>query len=256
MYLTKTISTFLVSASAATSALGELTPVPRRADGGMLASGGAKAIHDMTREEKIQKRADDCLAAIQNQKLRAREDKTVNTDDWKSGKDQDTLTTNGLATCYGVVITGSYQGDNSGDDRFMCHGLEGKRDPAESMFDAVEAARDEGLGNLSRRSGSNRSNQSPLLRERTSMPFLSTPTRAEHDWYVEWITDAAGAAPEEKSHNYKESWGIKVNSYKVRIKNLVLDPLVPLSLLAVGSTTSNTKRLLETMWKWKSTTYR
>ncbi|KAF2962786.1 hypothetical protein GQX73_g10781 [Xylaria multiplex] len=217
MYFTKTISTFLVGALAATSALGELTPVPRRTDGGMFAREGAKAVRDMTREEKIQKRADDCLAAIQNQKLRTREDKTIITDDWNFGKDQDTLTTNGLATCYGVVITGSYEGDNSGNDRFMCHGLEGKRDPAESMFDAVEAARENGLGNLY-----------ALLVYPDPSSFTEddgwtdedrADIQAEHDWYVEWTTDAAGVAPEEKSHNYKESWGMKVNSYKVRIKD-------------------------------------
>ncbi|TGJ81607.1 hypothetical protein E0Z10_g7151 [Xylaria hypoxylon] len=213
MYFTKSISAFIVGALMATSAVGELTQVPRRADGGMLAREEAKPIRSLTREEKMQKRADDCLSAIQNKRLRARADKNINVDAWDHGKDQDTLTTTGLATCYGVAITGSYEGDNSGDDRFLSHTLEGERGPAEALFDAVEAARGNGLGNIY-----------ALLVYPDPSSFTDengwtdedrTDIQAEHDWYVMWIADATGGvAPEEKSHSYMESWGIKVNSFK------------------------------------------
>ncbi|GAW19202.1 hypothetical protein ANO14919_086860 [Xylariales sp. No.14919] len=213
MYFTKSFCTFIVSALMATSAVGELTQVPRRAAAGVVTREEANAIRSMTREQKMQKRADDCLSAIENQKLRAREDKTIGIDDWNSGKGQDTLKTTGLATCYGVVITGSYEGDNDGDDRYMSHALEAERGPAEELFDAVEGARDNGLGNLW-----------ALLVFPDPKSFTDDDgwtdddrkdIQAEHDWYIEWITDATGGvAPEEKSHDYKESWGIKVNSGK------------------------------------------
>ncbi|KAH8163445.1 hypothetical protein CIB48_g4812 [Xylaria polymorpha] len=214
MYFTKNISTFLIGALLATSAVGELTQVPRRVDDALVARAGAdNSIREAAYLERVQKRGDDCLQAIKKRRLLARENKDIGTGEWNSGKGQDALTTVGLATCYGVAITGSYEGGTTGDDRFLSHALEGERDPAEKMFDAVEAARNNGLGNLY-----------ALLVYPEASSFTNDDdwtdedrkdVQDEHDWYVEWITDATGGvAPEEKGHNYKESWGIKVNSFK------------------------------------------
>ncbi|KAJ8132952.1 hypothetical protein O1611_g666 [Lasiodiplodia mahajangana] len=213
MYFTKSISTFVIGALLATSAVGELTKVPRGANVDIAAREQANAIRALTPEERIQKRADDCLSAIKKRRLLARDNKNVGVDDWASGKGQDQLTTSGLATCYGVAITGSYEGDNSGDDRFLSHALEGERGPAESLFDAVEEAIKKGLGNIY-----------ALLVYPDPTSFTDadgwtdedrSDIQAEHDWYVMWISDATGGvAPEEKSHSYKESWGIKINSFK------------------------------------------
>ncbi|KAI1123211.1 hypothetical protein F5Y10DRAFT_286389 [Nemania abortiva] len=213
MYFTKSISTFIVGALLATSAVGELTKVPRGANGNAIAREETNAIRALTPEERIQKRADDCLSAIKKRRLLARENKNVDVDAWASGKGQDMLTTTGLATCYGVAITGSYEGDNDGDDRFLSHTLEGERGPAESLFDAVEEAIKNGLGNIY-----------ALLVYPDPNSFTDqdgwtdedrNDIAAERNWYVMWISDATGGvAPEEKSHDYKESWGIKINSFK------------------------------------------
>ncbi|KAI1752883.1 hypothetical protein F4782DRAFT_546186 [Xylaria castorea] len=205
MYFTKNITTLLLGALLATSAVGELTQVPRHA-------GVDTSIHETTYPERVQKRGDDCLKAIRRRRLLARTSKTVDVDAWDHGKDQDTLTTTGLATCYGVAITGSYDGGKTGDDRWLSHGLEGEHDPASEMFDAVEEARKNGLKNLyallvypAASSFTNEDDWTDEDRE---------DVQTEHDWYVQWITDATGVAPEEKGHDYKESWGIKINSFK------------------------------------------
>ncbi|KAJ8121380.1 hypothetical protein ONZ43_g2150 [Nemania bipapillata] len=213
MHFTKGISTFIVSVLLATSAVGELIQVPRAANADIVAREAANVIRSATPEERVQKRADACLSAIKKRRVLARANKDVDVDDWASGRNQDTLTTTGLATCYGVAITGSYGGGKTGDDRFLSHTLEGERDPASTMFDTVEAARANGLGNLY-----------ALLVYPDPSSFTNddgwtdedrSDVQAEYDWYVTWITDATGGvAPEEKSHDYKESWGIKINSYK------------------------------------------
>ncbi|KAI0481408.1 hypothetical protein F4859DRAFT_512553 [Xylaria cf. heliscus] len=214
MYFTKKISTLLVGALLATSAVGELVQVPRHVDNGMVARAEAdNAIREAADLEALRKRGDACLSAIKKRRLLGRANKNVNVDDWESGKGQDTLTTTGLATCYGVAITGSYEGDNSGDDRFLAHGLEAEHDTPSAMFDAVEEARNKGLKNLY-----------ALLVFPDSASFKDEDdwtdedrkdVKTEHDWYVEWITDATGGvAPEEKGHDYKESWGIKINAFK------------------------------------------
>ncbi|KAI8952812.1 hypothetical protein F4801DRAFT_599276 [Xylaria longipes] len=211
MYFTKNISTFLVSALLATSAVGELTQVRRADDGGVARAEADNAIREATYQE-VRKRGDDCLSAIKRRRaLSARASKFVDVNAWAHGRGTDTLTTNGLATCYGVAITGNYDGGHSGYDRWLVHALEAERDPAEKMFDEVEAARNHGLNNLY---------ALLVYPEPSSFGHGFTDEdrediKAEHDWYVEWITDATGGvAPEEKGHHYEESWGMKIGSGK------------------------------------------
>lgn len=111
-----------------------------------------------------------------------------------------------------MAVTGSYEGDNPGDDRFLLHGVEAEHDKPEEFLDAVEAARKNGLKNIY-----------ALLVYPDPASFTDADdwtdqdrkdVQAEHDWYVKWVTDAAGVAPEEKSHSYKEAWGIKINAFK------------------------------------------
>ncbi|KAI1195949.1 hypothetical protein F5X97DRAFT_345223 [Nemania serpens] len=215
MYFTRKISTLIVGALLATSAVGELIQVPQGTSSDVVARVEVGAIRDLTSEEKIKKRADSCLSAIRQRRLLRRAPKNINIGiaDWNSGQGQDTLKTTGLATCYGVAITGSYTSGGRGADRFLCHALEAERDPAEEMFDAVETARSNGLGGLY-----------ALLVYPDSASFTDgdgwtdedrNDIQAEHDWYIEWITDATGGvAPEEKGHDYRESWGISISSNK------------------------------------------
>ncbi|KAI1179953.1 hypothetical protein F4777DRAFT_598930 [Nemania sp. FL0916] len=213
MHFAKNISSFIVGALLATSAVGELTRVPRGASGASAARGEANAVRGLSSIEQLQKRADACTDAIKRRRsLKVRASKTVGVDDSASGKGSDILSTNSLASCYGVAITGSYEGDNDGDDRWLSHALEAERDPAEKIFDGVESARDNGLKNLYALLVY--PDPSSFTNEDDFDDEARKDVQAEHDWYVEWIADATGVKPEEKGHSWKEPWGIKINSNK------------------------------------------
>ncbi|KAI3325829.1 hypothetical protein HD806DRAFT_533492 [Xylariaceae sp. AK1471] len=219
MYFAKSLSTFVVGALLATSALGDTLQVPRRAAAKIVAREEANAIRSVSTEEALRKRADECLSHIKARRLQARAAKSVATGEYDVGTDSDTIETAGLATCFGVAVTGHWSEGTSGEfDRTLSHTY---ADSAKTP-DVLEAFKDllDDVAEVKKQG---------LVIDRVVMvagdPASYTTARGwtdediqtyaeEYGNYVAAITHYIGAGPDEKKHDYMEVWRLKINSDK------------------------------------------
>ena len=126
----------------------------------------------------MRKRADQCLSDMKKKReLAARTDKPIGIGQDAYGKDSDTINTAGLATCFGIAVTGTWSEGTSGDfDRAMSHTYAYKLEDG-------------------------------WTQEEIDMYVQ------EYAAYVEAITGLIGA-PEEKKHHYDEVWQLSIKSDK------------------------------------------
>jgi hypothetical protein len=135
------------------------------------------------------------------------------------GTGDDTIETAGLATCFGVAVVGHWSEGTSGEfDRTLSHTY---ADSAENP-DVIEAFSDL-LNDVAE------VKKQGLVIDRAVMvagdPASYTTDRGwtdediqtyaeEYGNYVAAITHFTGVAPDEKKHDYMESWRLKINSDK------------------------------------------
>ncbi|RYC59632.1 hypothetical protein CHU98_g6574 [Xylaria longipes] len=220
MYFAKSLSTFVVGALLATSTLGDTIQLPRRAAANVAAREEFNAIRGMTKEEKMRKRADECLDHIKTRRqVYARAAKSIGIGEYDVGTGDDSIETSGLASCFGVAVTGHWSDGTSGEfDRTMSHTY---ADSAETP-DVIEAFKDllQDVAEVK---------QQGLMIDRCVMvaadPASYTEDKGwtkeeidayneEYGNYVNAITQVVGVAPEEKKHDYAEAWTLKINSDK------------------------------------------
>ncbi|KAI8630373.1 hypothetical protein F5Y19DRAFT_484242 [Xylariaceae sp. FL1651] len=219
MYFAKNLSTFVVGALLAASTLGGSLQVPRRAAANVVAR-EAHAIQGMTTEEAVRKRADECLSHIHaRRKLRARTAKTVSIGEYDVGTGDDTIETAGLATCFGVAVTGHWSEGTSGEfDRALSHTYADSAQtpdvlvPLRDMLEEVAEVKNQGL--VIDRVVMVAGDPSSYTEDRGWTPEDIEEYETEYGNYIAAIVHYTGAAPEEKKHDYMESWRLKINSDK------------------------------------------
>ncbi|KAI0456404.1 hypothetical protein F5B21DRAFT_467637 [Xylaria acuta] len=220
MYFAKSLSTFVVGALLATSALGDTIQLPRRAAANVVAREEANAIRGMTKAEILRKREDECLSHIRaRRQLYARTAKSVATGEYDVGTGDDSIETGGLATCFGVAVTGHYSDGTSGEfDRTLSHTyadsaktpevLEAFRD----LLQDVSEVKEEGL--QIDRCVMVAADPASYTEDRGWTKEDIEAYNEEYGNYVAAITQFVGVAPEEKKHDYEEVWKLKINSDK------------------------------------------
>ncbi|KAI1361308.1 hypothetical protein F5Y08DRAFT_23455 [Xylaria arbuscula] len=214
MYFAKSLSSFVVSALLATTALGSAIPVPRQPAVDIAARDEIKAARDESIADMIRKRADQCLSEMK----RRRTAMDVSIGQVKFGINDDTIDTVGLATCFGIAVVGTWADGTSGEfDRAMSHTYADYADDNtvieafQELVQTVVTAKDGGLSI-----------------ERVVMVAPDPASYNDGQWsqeeidqyneeyaaYVGTITQNFGVAPEEKTHDYKESWRLSIKSDK------------------------------------------
>ncbi|TRX88892.1 hypothetical protein FHL15_010235 [Xylaria flabelliformis] len=170
-----------------------------RAAAEIVAREEANAVQGLPKAEVLRKRADECLSHIKaRRELYARTAKTVATGEYDVGTGDDSITTAGLATCFGVAVTGHWSEGTSGEfDRTLSHTY---ADSAKTP-EVLEAFGDL-LQDVSEVKGSGWTKED------------IDAYNEEYGNYVAAITQTVGVAPEEKKHDYEEVWRLKINSDK------------------------------------------
>ncbi|KAI1119934.1 hypothetical protein F5Y10DRAFT_283680 [Nemania abortiva] len=195
MYFAKSISTFLVGALLATSALGDLQ-APRRA-----------AEDIVKREQKLErarKRQASCMEASKRALLDTRDNILVPPENWASGSGRDELVTVALATCYGIAVVGN---GGTGDDRFMSHSLSREETPTVSLLNAVVAAKNNGLSQIRAVFVYPDPNSFDTEEEREDV-------QEEIEAYMTALDQVVGTGYTKVPHNHMDYYGIKIASNK------------------------------------------
>ncbi|KAI1263987.1 hypothetical protein F5Y18DRAFT_418020 [Xylariaceae sp. FL1019] len=215
------LSSVFVGALFATSALGEALQVPRRAAENLVArEDAANAIRSMTTEEKIRKRADECLDHISaRRRLKARVYKPVNIGEYDVGTGDDEIETTGLASCFGVAITGTWAEGTSGEfDRGLSHTYpDSATSPGveESFIYLMEEFQEViGQGLHIDRVVMVAADPAAYTEDRGWTEEDIEAYKTEYAGYVAAITQYIGTSPEEKKHDYTDVWKLKINSDK------------------------------------------
>lgn len=178
-----------------------------------------KAVRDETVANRMRKRADQCLSDIKKKReLAARTDKPIGIGQDAYGKDSDTINTAGLATCFGIAVTGTWSEGTSGDfDRAMSHTYaDAAKNPEvieafERLVTAVSQAKQGGL-NIDRVVMVATDPDAYKLEDGWTQEEIDMYVQ-EYAAYVEAITGLIGA-PEEKKHHYDEVWQLSIKSDK------------------------------------------
>ncbi|KAI0188330.1 hypothetical protein EV127DRAFT_498015 [Xylaria flabelliformis] len=220
MYFTKSLSSFVVGALLATSALGNTIQLPRRAASEVVAREEANTIQGLTKDEILQKRADECLSHIKaRRELYARTGKTVATGEYDVGTGDDSIATAGLATCFGVAVTGHWSEGTSGEfDRTLSHTYADSAKTPEvleafgDLLQDVSEVKEQGL--VIDRCVMVAADPASYTEDRGWTKEDIEAYNTEYGNYVAAITQTVGVAPEEKKHDYEEVWRLKINSDK------------------------------------------
>ncbi|KAI1749478.1 hypothetical protein F4782DRAFT_549740 [Xylaria castorea] len=219
MYFAKSLSTFIVGALLATSALGDTIQLPRRAAVNIVARQEENAIRGLTKIEILRKREDECLSHIKARQLFARTAKSVATGEYEVGTGDDSIETVGLATCFGVAVTGHWSDGTSGEfDRTLSHTYADSAktpDVLEAFGDLlqdVSEVKDQGL--VIDRCVMVAADPASYTEDRGWTQGDIDAYNEEYGNYVAAITQTVGVAPEEKKHDYEEVWRLKINSDK------------------------------------------
>ncbi|KAI0528201.1 hypothetical protein F5B22DRAFT_653255 [Xylaria bambusicola] len=219
MYFTRSLSSIAVSSLLATTALGSTIQLPRQAAANVVAREEANVRREAM-PEGIRRRASQCLSDMKKKReLVARTAYNIGIGEAAFGKNDDTIDTAGLASCFGVAVVGTWMAGTDGDfDRAMSHTYADSAED-ETVLEAFATL----VGNV------HTAIQGGLSIDRTVMVATDPAaykledgwTQAEIDMYnkeyadyVGTLTQLTGRAPEEKKHHYDEAWRLSIKSDK------------------------------------------
>ncbi|CAJ2504711.1 Uu.00g121050.m01.CDS01 [Anthostomella pinea] len=195
MRFMKNLTSLVVGGLLATSALGELSQVPRRAALDVVSRQDASQL--AAKRAAIRKRDDDCVKALEKRgmKVLRRDPDDIDMDDEDSA---------------GAAITGSYDADDKGDDKFVGHISAGDDNGVmDKISDKVNKAKGKGLKNLK---------GTVIIPDPNSLTDAKKWSQQDRDdqnsddqSIVNAMNTLTGSQPDVKSHDYTEAKGIEVD---------------------------------------------